>query len=146
MQSRADAFDRQVGGNHYQKMPVQPFQFTLPNGWDGATHTILKYISRHHSVDRAEAIESLRKAIHVVEIRQTAIEQQEIAFAVCHVAPRMTAAEYCSVNGLGDLESTAIMYLAAWVYGYEIGPGGVSHRMVWNAIEDILLNRYGVGA
>lgn len=146
MQNRANAFDRQVGGDHYNIMALQPFQFSLANGWDSAAHTILKYVSRHHSIPREKAIESLRKAIHTTEIRQTAIENQMMAFANCAVAPHYTAAEYCTLNQLGDLESTAIMYLAAWVYGYQIGHHGVTHRMVWNAIEDILLTRYGVGA
>lgn len=141
-----DAHSRQIGGTHYLKLGMQPFQFTLPNGWDGATHTILKYVSRHHNVDTAEAIESLRKALHLIDIRNQAIETNNYANTVLGVSPKITMAEYLRANQLGDLEAVACNYLSAWVYSTEIEGHRVSGAMVWNAIEDILINRYGVGA
>lgn len=145
MQDRFHALDRQIGGDHYTQLALRPTDFALANGWDAAAHQILKYITRHRYLPREKAIESLRKALHLVEIRVAAINEQRMAFAICSWAPRHTAAEYCTVNQIGDAEVKAIMYLAAWVYGHDLKEGG-SHRMVWNAIEDVLLERYGVGA
>lgn len=62
-----EALSRQVGGNHYIATGMQPFEFTMANGWDGAAHTILKYISRYH-LDGGR--EDLEKAMHVAELRR----------------------------------------------------------------------------
>lgn len=61
------ALSRQVGGSHYVDTGMQPFEFTLANGWDGAAHTILKYLSRY-TLDGGR--EDLEKAMHVAEIRR----------------------------------------------------------------------------
>lgn len=143
--------DRQVGGDHYLKLGMQPFQFSLGNGWDGGSHTILKYVSRHHNVPREEAIESLRKAIHIVEIIQKAITEQRYVNTACMVAQRYGMADYIQINSLDDLESVALLYLNSWIYDRPVGeadgqPFSATAAMVINAIEDILTNRYGVGA
>lgn len=150
-----DPTTRQVGGDHYLKLGMQPFHFSLANGWDGGSHTILKYVSRHHNVEREEAIESLRKAYHIVEIIDKAwLEDRFLNTAQLmarHVQPmRISVSEYCKVNELGDLESKALLYLALWLLDAPIRietenvvPGPA---MVKNAIEDILINRYGVSA
>jgi len=136
---------RQIGGDHYVKLKLQPFQFTLANGWDSASHTILKYISRHHSIEREKAIESLKKALHIIEIRQAAIRQNNL-FSILNPSPMYTMNEYCRVNDLGDLETAACLTLSLWVTDPKPLPDGPYHVLLWNRIEDILINRYGVGA
>lgn len=137
---------RQVGGDHYTRLGMQPFEFSLANGWDSGSHTVLKYVSRHHSIERDKAIQSLRKAHHVAEIMQSAMDEYRFINTACMVAARHPIGHYCSINKLGDIETTALVYLAAWLYGYEIGSTlKVRGIMVMNAIEEILEQRYGVG-
>jgi len=64
-QKSASAFDKQEGGEHYTKMPIQPFQYSMANGLDPMQHTIIKYVSRFRSKN---GIEDLRKAIHTIEL------------------------------------------------------------------------------
>ena len=63
---RASAMTTMKGGDHYTRMGMQPFTFTLANGWDGAAHSILKYIARHKMKGGKLDLE---KARHIVEIR-----------------------------------------------------------------------------
>lgn len=62
------ALERQVGGNHYKSMAIQPAEFCLANmsieEIRGAMRwNILKYISRNKN-----GIEDLEKAKHYIEI------------------------------------------------------------------------------
>lgn len=59
------ASGRQEGGNHYTKMAIQPFDYTMANGMDPMQHTAIKYISRFR---QKGGTEDLRKAIHVIEM------------------------------------------------------------------------------
>ena len=144
------AMNRQVGGDHYLKLGMQPFYFTLINGWDAASHTVLKYVSRHHNVERAEAIESLRKAIHICEIMESAMKEGRFIHTALMTPQIVGIAEYCQSNQLDDLEALALQYLSGWIYEKQVELDGEPIRfgraMVANAIEDILINRYGVSA
>ncbi len=60
------ALDRHVGGSHYKNLPIQPLEYAILNRLGQAEMLVLKYITRHHRKDGAEA---LRKAIHVLEIQ-----------------------------------------------------------------------------
>ena len=151
-----DPSTRQVGGDHYLKLKIQPFDFSLANGWDGASHTILKYVSRHHNVEREEAIESLRKAYHIVEIIQKAMDKGTyintalLTMTYLAPSPAIPVSVYCYQNSLDDLESLALQYLQAWLHESTATLDGevvkFNSTMVKNAIEDILINRYGVNA
>lgn len=57
---------QQVGGNHYKEMGMQPFEFSLQNGWDAAAHSVLKYVARHKAKG---GLQDLEKAIHICDIR-----------------------------------------------------------------------------
>jgi len=157
------AMNRQVGGNHYLKLPMQPFHFTLNNGWDAGSHTILKYISRHRNVEREEAIESLRKAYHIVEIMDQAMREERFVYTALAAinAPDVQSAviplsEYIRVNGIEEIEAVPLLYLAFWIrqeplYISDSDKAGGSLQnlnaaMIKNAIEDILMQRYGVSA
>ncbi len=68
------AFDRQVGGNHYQTMMIQPLEYALANDLGVCEHAVVKYISRWR--DKG-GVSDLRKAAHYIEIliqRETAPE------------------------------------------------------------------------
>lgn len=63
----------QVDGDHYRKLPIQPFDYSMANGLDPLQHTIVKYVTRFR--DKA-GIKDLRKAIHCVELL-IAFEERE---------------------------------------------------------------------
>lgn len=56
---------RQEGGDHYTKLAIQPFEYSMANGLDPMQHTAIKYISRFREKG---GVEDLRKAIHVIEM------------------------------------------------------------------------------
>jgi len=50
----------QVGGNHYEKMKIQPAEYIHANGLDFFEGNIVKYVTRHRSKNGSEDI---KKAI-----------------------------------------------------------------------------------
>lgn len=59
------AFDAQVGGDHYSKMKIQPFQYSMENGLDPMQHTIIKYVTRFRDKN---GLADLQKARHVIDL------------------------------------------------------------------------------
>lgn len=59
------ARDRQVGGDHYAKLAIQPMRYSMENGLNALQHTIIKYVTRYK--DKG-GIEDLHKAAHSVEL------------------------------------------------------------------------------
>ena len=60
-----DALDKQVGGNHYATMKIQPVEFITANNLTFLEGNVVKYISRHHAKNGADDV---RKAIHYCEL------------------------------------------------------------------------------
>lgn len=59
------ANDRQVGGDHYTKLAIQPMQYSMANKLDACQHTIVKYVTRFR--DKG-GIQDLEKAKHVIDL------------------------------------------------------------------------------
>lgn len=59
------AVDRQVGGNHYKDMPIQPHYFCHVNKLGPLESNVIKYICRHHQ--KGEEID-LEKAKHYIDL------------------------------------------------------------------------------
>lgn len=59
------ASDRQVGGNHYAKMKIQPGYFCWINDIGGMETVAIRYICRHKS--KAGRVD-LEKAIHTLQL------------------------------------------------------------------------------
>ena len=59
------AFDKQVGGNHYNQMMIQPLEYALANNLGICEHAVVKYVSRWR--DKG-GVDDIRKAIHYCEI------------------------------------------------------------------------------
>lgn len=64
------ALDKQVSGDHYSKLTIQPIQFIQANELDFFQGNIVKYATRHKDKNRAD---DLRKVIHYAQL---AIELQ----------------------------------------------------------------------
>ena len=60
-----DTLNKQVDGNHYSKMKVQPAYFINENNLRFAEGNAIKYICRHKNKGKKKDIE---KAIHYLEM------------------------------------------------------------------------------
>ena len=60
-----NAWDKQVGGEHYKLYAIQPAQFALANGLDYAQSNAIKYIVRHKDKN---GVQDLDKAVHYIEL------------------------------------------------------------------------------
>ena len=63
--STYDSLEKQVGGNHYSKMKIQPAEFINENNLLFAEGNAIKYICRHKSTGKQKDIE---EAIHYLEM------------------------------------------------------------------------------
>ena len=61
----ASALARQVGGEHYRNMAIQPVEFIHKNGIGYLEGAVIKYVCRHKAKNKAEDV---RKAIHFLEL------------------------------------------------------------------------------
>jgi hypothetical protein len=61
----AGALAKQIGGNHYAEMKIQPVEFITANELGFLEGNIVKYVCRHHAKNGAEDI---KKAIHYCEM------------------------------------------------------------------------------
>ena len=70
-------YDRQVDGDHYQKLAIQPMQYSMLNNLDACQHTVIKYVTRFR--DKG-GIKDLEKAKHCIDmlIEFEMTKQQEI--------------------------------------------------------------------
>ena len=57
--------DKQIGGDHYTKLAIQPMRYSMKNGLDALQHTVIKYVTRFR--DKA-GIEDLEKAKHCIDM------------------------------------------------------------------------------
>ena len=59
------ASDKQVEGDHYKKLNIQPMQYCLANDLNYGQANAIKYITRYKDKN---GIEDLKKAIHCIEL------------------------------------------------------------------------------
>lgn len=67
---------KQIGGDHYLSMPIQPLEFSMANQLDACQHSIIKYITRRKG-DKAKRLEDIDKAMHVLEYYKQWIIENE---------------------------------------------------------------------
>jgi len=61
----SDAYDKQIGGTHYQKFKIQPSKFVIENELLYPEGCVIKYILRHRLKGKRQDLE---KAIHFIEM------------------------------------------------------------------------------
>jgi len=59
------ALDKQVAGNHYKEMAIQPIEFCQKNRLGYAESLAIKYLCRHQQKNGRQDLE---KAIHCIEL------------------------------------------------------------------------------
>lgn len=62
---KMSAFDKQVGGNHYKNMAIQPTEFCQKNKLNFCESVVIKYVCRHQDKNGRQDLE---KAIHFLEM------------------------------------------------------------------------------
>jgi hypothetical protein len=65
MAKNRKAFAKQVGGNHYNSLPIQPAEYAFYNKLPALEGAVVKYVTRHRNKGGKEDIE---KAIHLLEM------------------------------------------------------------------------------
>lgn len=63
--SDADPLDKQVAGNHYKDMAIQPVEYIYANGLGYFEGNVVKYVSRWR---KKNGIADLEKAKHYIEL------------------------------------------------------------------------------
>ena len=61
-----NAWKTQVGGDHYSKLPIQPFQYSMANGLDPMQHTIIKYVTRFRDKNGIQDLEKAKQTIDLL--------------------------------------------------------------------------------
>ena len=59
------ATDKQIAGNHYKELTIQPVEFCQKNEFNYCESAIIKYVCRHRNKNGAEDIQ---KVIHYAEL------------------------------------------------------------------------------
>jgi hypothetical protein len=98
------SLNNQVGGNHYQKLVIQPIEFITRNNIPFCEGNIVKYISRYKFKD---GIKDLHKALHYVALIKEYDKWHNISWISTIVRP----IEYVTANQFGDIESNIIIKL-----------------------------------
>ena len=53
----------QIGGNHYSKLVIDPYHYSMVNGLNPLQMNAIKYITRYKDKN---GVEDLKKAIHTI--------------------------------------------------------------------------------
>lgn len=88
------ARDRQIGGDWYKQLAIQPTDYIVANKLDWCEGNAIKYITRHKLKGGRE---SLEKAIHYLEL----LIEQKYPNAQPQSGPPTAAEEAYSVRGFG---------------------------------------------
>lgn len=59
------AFGKQIAGNHYSKLKIQPMEYNLANNLNYGQANAIKYVTRYKDKN---GIEDLKKAIHCIQL------------------------------------------------------------------------------
>tara|TARA_R100000482_G_C4978091_1_gene82063 strand:- start:151 stop:477 length:327 start_codon:yes stop_codon:yes gene_type:complete len=64
----------QVGGNHYTKFPIQPYEFISKNDLSFFQGNVVKYVCRYQ---RKGGIEDLKKIVHYCQLEMLKINDMK---------------------------------------------------------------------
>ena len=63
--NQAAAIQRQVGGNHYKKLAIQPIEYIMANDMKYCAANIVKYATR---AEHKNGVEDIEKIIHYAQL------------------------------------------------------------------------------
>lgn len=97
------ALDKQVGGDHYKTLKIQPTYYSTVNLLYAIESNIIKYATRHKTKGGAQDV---RKIIHYAELAKDLnvdVPNRELVLAI-------TPETYYTANKLGQLESFIVKH------------------------------------
>ena len=59
-------WNTQVGGDHYRKLPIQPFRYSMENRLDPMQHTVIKYVTRFRDKGGIADLEKAKQTIDLL--------------------------------------------------------------------------------
>lgn len=121
---------RQVGGSHYEEMPVQPSPFARMNDYDCDAFSILKYLSRHKAKNGKQ---DLLKARSFVRIR---IDNNRTLAPIRPRFTSMTMISFCEANKLDIMTSAALYALHDWVRDGTVE--GFAPQYLYDQIDNLI--------
>lgn len=115
------ALDQQVGGDHY-KTGMQPFEFSHRNGHDGATHAIIKYLTRYSRVTPEAGYTALQKAHHIAQLRAELIVLWGSIGNPELTSVTVPVGQYCRTNELDIHTTNTVHIVEAWFRSTDADP------------------------
>lgn len=129
--TKPDALKVQIAGSHYSKLKIQPMEFSMANGWDACSHTVLKYVTRHSDKNGRQDLE---KALHCADMRQALCDQRWLGGEVIEIQ------DYITANAVPAEEAAALTSLSRVVWENSTR----SYLELKAAIQHLISVRYGV--
>ena len=140
-----NAFDKQVGGNHYKQFKIQPLEFCQVNRIPYCESNVIKYVCRHGSKNGAQDIE---KAIHNLEF----LLQMEYPDYVRKAVDKDQANKEANtiildekeINRLLDvmlIESKTMRYPVYWLYDISnvgVNPGKSGYYIITDGLNRVM--------
>jgi hypothetical protein len=112
------ALDRQVGGQHYKSLAIQPVEFIMANQMNFNEGNVVKYVTRWREKG---GIEDLRKVRHYLQFIEEDTDYTEMLALVrswCYAGAwwrnKITAEKYITENKLGLEEGGVVRHITAW--------------------------------
>lgn len=128
------AFDKQVGGSHYQWLKIQPLEFSIKNNLCPVKANVLKYVIRHRYKN---GVQDLDKALDYLE-KGIVLGRY---LSARDLVPSSVAVEFIIENEiekeLGEMYVDAIYDL---MLAYTVG----EYTRVHTIISEIKKREYGV--
>ncbi len=125
----SNPFELQVGGTHYKRLCIQPFEFAMRNHWDFGAASILKYLTRFE--DKAGK-QDLEKCLHFIELRNA------LSHAIGESRSVIPMSQYVDANGITcSLHRRAFFHLENYAYFL------FDAEVLREAVNDLMTDRYG---
>ena len=123
------AYDKQIGGKHYQKFSIQPSKFVIENELLFPEGNVIKYVCRHRYKNGKEDLE---KAVHFIEMiierdYPTTPMTEEEEYRNAGITKEEAEKTYPPKNSWGMIKPAKTTQ-KKWVEGYEEWKKGCPHN------------------
>ena len=123
------AYDKQIGGKHYQNFSIQPSKFVIENELLFPEGNVIKYICRHRFKNGKEDLE---KAVHFIEmiierVYPTIPMTEEEEYRNAGITKEEAERTYPPKNSWGMIKPPETSH-AEWIKGYKQWKKGCPHN------------------
>ena len=123
------AYDKQIGGKHYQNFSIQPSKFVIENKLLFPEGNVIKYICRHRFKNGKEDLE---KAVHFIEMiierdYPTIPMTEEEEYRNAGITKEEAERTYPPKNSWGMIKPPETSN-ADWIKGYKEWKKGCPHN------------------